>query len=69
MGRLDELDVLGFDYDYTLASYTDKVPHFIYERALEHLIKVHGLVQTFYLFLTELILVLQLSPRATKQVF
>jgi HAD superfamily 5'-nucleotidase-like hydrolase len=45
MGRLDELDVLGFDYDYTLASYTDKVPHFIYERALEHLIKVHGYPQ------------------------
>jgi HAD superfamily 5'-nucleotidase-like hydrolase len=40
--RLDELDVLGFDYDYTLASYTDRVQYFIYDQALKYLIEVHG---------------------------
>jgi hypothetical protein len=39
---LDELDILGFDYDYTLASYTDKVSYFIYDKALQYLLKNHG---------------------------
>jgi hypothetical protein len=39
--RLDELDVMGFDYDYTLASYTDKVSYFIYDKALQYLLKNH----------------------------
>ncbi|ELR22273.1 5' nucleotidase family protein [Acanthamoeba castellanii str. Neff] len=46
--RLDELDILGFDYDYTLASYTDKYladrktefdPAYVYEdvsKAIQH---------------------------------
>jgi len=43
--RLDELDILGFDYDYTLASYTDKVSYFIYDKALQYLLKNHGYPQ------------------------
>ncbi len=39
---MDELDVLGFDYDYTLASYTDKVQTFIYDNALQYLLEKHG---------------------------
>jgi hypothetical protein len=34
------MDILGFDYDYTLASYTDRVQHFIYSNALRWLIEV-----------------------------
>jgi hypothetical protein len=38
------MDILGFDYDYTLASYTDRVQHFIYSNALRWLIEVQKLV-------------------------
>jgi hypothetical protein len=36
------MDILGFDYDYTLASYTDRVQHFIYSNALRWLIEVQN---------------------------
>lgn len=35
---LSDIDVYGFDYDYTLAAYKLKLAHFIYDRALEKLI-------------------------------
>jgi hypothetical protein len=74
---LDELDILGFDYDYTLASYTDKVSYFIYDKALQYLLRNHGytpsslhLSFTLMRRLHELTLPLrftQLSPRAEAQ--
>jgi len=36
--KLDEINVYGFDYDYTLANYSDKVQHIIYEKALQYLV-------------------------------
>ncbi len=36
---LDNIDVFGFDYDYTLASYSEKVQHFIYDKCLEWMIQ------------------------------
>lgn len=37
-----DVDYFGFDYDYTLASYTDRVQYFIYEEALDFLVKQLG---------------------------
>lgn len=39
---LEKIEVFGFDYDYTLASYTEKVQQFIYEHALKWMIKELG---------------------------
>lgn len=35
----DNVDVFGFDYDYTRASYTDKVQEFIHTKALQWMIE------------------------------
>ena len=32
--RLDRIEVVGFDYDYTLAEYTPELQHLIYESAI-----------------------------------
>ena len=37
--RLDRVDVIGFDYDYTLASYTTALQEFIYEKARDYLLE------------------------------
>lgn len=34
-----DVDVIGFDYDYTLANYTKRLPRLVYEMALEYLVK------------------------------
>lgn len=39
---LGGIDVFGFDYDYTLASYTDKVQHFIYDHTLGYMVEKLG---------------------------
>ncbi|KYQ91223.1 5'-nucleotidase [Tieghemostelium lacteum] len=36
--RLGEIEVYGFDYDYTLANYSDQVQHVIYELAVAYLV-------------------------------
>ncbi|KAK5577614.1 hypothetical protein RB653_002557 [Dictyostelium firmibasis] len=36
--KLEEIDVFGFDYDYTLANYGDQVQHLIYDLAMSHLV-------------------------------
>lgn len=35
---LDDIEVYGFDYDYTLACYNDALHHLIYKQALDNLI-------------------------------
>ena len=35
---LHNLEVFGFDYDYTLAHYTEFLEHYIYKRALEYML-------------------------------
>ena len=37
--NLDKIDVFGFDYDYTLATYTSEVQHLIYEIAKGYLLE------------------------------
>ncbi|KAL3682481.1 hypothetical protein R1sor_000503 [Riccia sorocarpa] len=37
--RLDQINVYGFDYDYTLAHYTRELQKLIYDLAKEHLVK------------------------------
>jgi HAD superfamily 5'-nucleotidase-like hydrolase len=39
---LNHIDVYGFDYDYTLASYTHELNHFIYDKCLEYLVTNMG---------------------------
>ena len=39
---LDEVDVYGFDYDYTLAAYKKGVEYLIHDIAREHLVKKYG---------------------------
>eukprot|EP01133_Synstelium_polycarpum_P005918 gene5918-6850_t len=36
--KLSEIKVFGFDYDYTLANYSDQVQHLIYELAMQYLV-------------------------------
>lgn len=36
--RLDRIQVYGFDYDYTLAHYTEELQSLIYKLAKEHLV-------------------------------
>ncbi|EGC28492.1 hypothetical protein DICPUDRAFT_160087 [Dictyostelium purpureum] len=36
--KLAEVDVFGFDYDYTLANYSDQVQHLIYDLATSYLV-------------------------------
>lgn len=36
------IDVYGFDYDYTLASYTDEMHFLIYDLAVKELINTYG---------------------------
>ena len=42
--RLDlgEVDVYGFDYDYTLASYKKQVEYLIHDIAQQHLVRKYG---------------------------
>ena len=40
--RLDKVDVVGFDYDYTLADYTTELQHLIYDMAKELLVADKG---------------------------
>lgn len=37
--RMDQVKVIGFDYDYTLASYKSTVQSLVYEQARQHLIE------------------------------
>ena len=37
--RMADVKAIGFDYDYTLASYTTELNAFIYDRAKEHLME------------------------------
>ena len=37
--RMADVKAIGFDYDYTLASYTTELNSFIYDRAKEHLME------------------------------
>ena len=37
--RMSDVKVIGFDYDYTLASYTNELNSFTYDRAKEHLME------------------------------
>jgi len=37
--RLDRIEVVGFDYDYTLAEYTPALQHLIYDTAKEYLLE------------------------------
>jgi len=37
--RFDRIEVLGFDYDYTLASYSVELQHLIYAKARDHLLE------------------------------
>lgn len=37
--RLDQLEVYGFDYDYTLAHYSGNLQTLIYDLAKEHIVK------------------------------
>ncbi|KAH8965472.1 hypothetical protein BDL97_04G120300 [Sphagnum fallax] len=39
--RLDRIQVYGFDYDYTLAHYTEELQSLIYKLAKEHLVHEH----------------------------
>ncbi|EFA82296.1 5'-nucleotidase [Heterostelium album PN500] len=36
--KLSEIQVFGFDYDYTLANYSDQVQHLIYELSINYLV-------------------------------
>ena len=36
--NLDEIEVYGFDYDYTLATYKEAVEEFIYQEAKKALV-------------------------------
>jgi hypothetical protein len=35
---LSGIEVLGFDYDYTIACYTERVQHFIYQKAFQYML-------------------------------
>ena len=35
---MGEIDVYGFDYDYTLVNYTDELAHFIFDTTIDYLI-------------------------------
>ena len=37
--NMADVDVIGFDYDYTLANYTKRLPRLVYEMALEYLVQ------------------------------
>jgi hypothetical protein len=37
--RLDQISVYGFDYDYTIAHYTENLQPLIYNLAVHHLVK------------------------------
>ena len=37
--NLSNIDVYGFDYDYTLACYTDHLHYLIYNQAMENLVE------------------------------
>ena len=39
---LDEVEIYGYDYDYTLASYKKGVEYLIHDIAKEHLVKKYG---------------------------
>lgn len=39
---MDKMDAIGFDYDYTLASYKTALQHFIYDEAKKHLVEKGG---------------------------
>lgn len=36
--RLDDIEVFGFDYDYTLAHYSGNLQNLIYDLAKKHLV-------------------------------
>jgi len=40
--NLGEVNIYGFDYDYTLAQYSDSMQDFIYTAAAEYLVKIHN---------------------------
>jgi len=35
---MGEVDVIGFDYDYTLANYTERLPNLVYDLAMSYLV-------------------------------
>jgi hypothetical protein len=39
LSSFDSIDTFGFDYDFTLSSYTEKVQEFIYTEALSYMVK------------------------------
>jgi len=49
---LKEVDVYGFDYDYTLASYKESVDHLIYNLGRETLVQKYKVcLNLYYTFL------------------
>ena len=46
--RLDQINVYGFDYDYTLAHYTAELQILIYDLAKERLVKEVGAMFSIY---------------------
>lgn len=40
--NLREMDVIGFDFDYTIASYTDSLLELVYQQALDSLVDQFG---------------------------
>ena len=35
---MSEIDVYGFDYDYTLVNYTDELAYFIFDTTIDYLV-------------------------------
>lgn len=36
---MGSIEVVGFDYDYTLANYTEQLPKLLYDLAMDYLVK------------------------------
>lgn len=54
--RLDNIQVYGFDYDYTLAHYSSHLQSLIYDLAKQHMVNEVTLIlrMTFYLYIYQI---------------